>query len=152
MMPQSISAAFVFILLAWSAFVHANEMHYGNPTRYVISGTDIYGNDAYEMTFDFERVKDRGDLVGLHIKIYDHELSVADEILKDVSYIHFDGIDLVNDAGIFGSYFYGRIPFGPVSKCRKARRNRLTKHLHISDLGKMDGGGISVKTQDPCNE
>ena len=147
---QVITSILLFVLLSPESM--ANEPHYANPTRFVLSGSDIYGNDAYEMTFDFERDRGEGDLVSLHIRIYEKEVTADKSILEAVSYVHFDQIDLTNDAGVFGSYFYGSVPYGPIAKCRKARKDKLSKYIHISNLDTMNGGDIILTLRDPCKD
>lgn len=129
---------------------YANEPHYANPTHYVVSGPDIYGNKAYQLTFSIKRKKGIGDLVGLKVKIYDEEATASERVLSEVTYVHLDDIDLTNDAGVFGSYFYGAIPFGPALKCRKVRRKQLTKYIYISNLNTTDGGQIEISVRNPC--
>jgi hypothetical protein len=137
----TIIAAFIF-----SVNLAANEMHFSEPTEYSISGNDIYGKKAYTINLKLDH-KEEVSISGLKVTIYDKSIVVPNELLEIVKNPRISEISVTNDAGIFGSYFYIRVPFGKGSFfCKKK------KYIYVSSLAAMDGGDLEAKIIDPCQK
>lgn len=136
-------------LLLWSfAFlINANEMHSTDPIHYRISGNDIYGEKGYTISMSLDRSKKNVSVSEIEVEIYDKSISISKEILGQVENPALDQIEATNDAGVFGSYFYLRIPFGKGHFfCKKK------KYIYISNLAAMKGGELEARIIDPCEK
>ena len=147
-MTRTLSLALV--LVAGSVAL-ANEMFLTPPTEYVLSGNDRYGETAYEIRAALVQGEKETTLRELSVTIYDDSISVASELLAKVKNPDFGSVEVINDAGVFGSYFYIDIPFGDIPRCRAARKDKQRMSLHISSLGTMDGDGLKASIFDPCD-
>lgn len=142
----------IVLLCLWSNAVLANEMFSTPPTDYVISGSDVGGNEsAYSITAKIHSEGESRYFDSLNVRIYDKTISVGNEILEQAENPDLSKISVVNDSGVFGSYFYIGIPFGERGRCREARRNDLYKEIFISSLGVTDGEELRVRISDPCD-
>jgi len=135
-----------------SCSVEANEMFSVDPTSYVISGKDRYNEDAYSISMGLKRTNKKTLVEKLFITIYDQSIKVGGDILNQVEDPDLLSINAVNDAGLFGSYFYIDIPFGKRRRCKEARKYKLKKSIYISNLGRMDGKGLKAEINDPCQK
>ena len=129
----------------------ANEMFLTPPTEYVVSGNDRYGDSAYEIRALLTHADEGPKIRELTVTIYDESISVAAELLAQVDTPDFGAVKVINDAGIFGSYFYIDIPFGDIPRCRAARKHKQRMSLHISSLGTMDDEGLKASIFNPCD-
>lgn len=142
----------IVLLSALGSAALANQMLLTPPNHYVVTGDDAYGENAYEIRATLDQTEKTAKVKQLSITIYDHSISVPSELLEQVVDLDFGSIKVINDIGIFGSYFYIDMPFGEVAKCRAARKKKLTKTLHISSLDTMDEGGtLTARINDPCD-
>jgi len=141
----------LFLIILASGAVFANEMFVTPPTEYDVRGNDRYGESAYSINAVLDRSGEETKLVELHVTIYEDSISVPQELLSQVVNPHLGGIRVINDAGIFGSYFYIYIPFGDISRCRAARKDKERKSLYISSSDTMDGGELRASIFDPCD-
>ena len=140
------------LLSAIGSAALANQMFLTPPTQYVVIGDDAYGENAYEIRATLDQTEKTAKVELLSVTIYDHSIAVSSELLEQVVGPNFGSIKVINDIGIFGSYFYIDIPFGEVAKCRAARKEKLTKTLRISSLDTMDEGGTLIaRINDPCD-
>ena len=126
---------------------NANEMSSSDPINYEISGNDIYGKKGYTIEISLDRSQQHTSPYEIKVSIYDDLLIVSDEILGQVTDPAIDQIEATNDAGVFGSYFYLRIPFGKGRFFCKQK-----KYIYISNLAAMKGGGLEARIIDPCKK
>ncbi len=134
-----------------SGALFANEMFLTPPETFQLSGTDAYGNDAYIIRIVVEHLEDQTKLRELEITIYDDSISVDPDLLGRVTNPEIANLKVVNDIGVFGSYFSIDIPFGEIAKCRTARKKKLKPTLQIDSLDTMDEGGkLRARINDPC--
>jgi len=139
-------------LVLFGSFANANEMFSVDPTKYVLSGKDRYDNYSYELSMIISRKNKKVFIEELQAKIYEQSISVGSEILKQAQDIHVNDISVTNDAGIFGSYFYIKIPYGKRGRCKFARKYKLTKSIYISTGMSKEGTEIEAKISDPCEK
>ncbi len=144
--------SFLLILLGLTSYAAANETFLTPPTEYVISGSDRYGESAYQMHAVVGYNEKQTTLRELSVRIYDASITIAADLLEKVRDPDLGRIRVINDAGIVGSYFYIDIPFGDVPRCRAARKKKLKMTLHISSVGTMDGEGLRAYIHDPCDK
>lgn len=123
----------------------ANEMHSAAPSNYEISGNDIQGNSAYTISVLLKQEVKNTIIDTLDISIYNKRLSVSAEILAQVENPDLGSISVTNDSGVFGSYFYIRVPFG-----KKRFFCKKKPYIYISSLPAMNGGDLEAKVLDPC--
>ena len=117
----------------------------------MVSGNDRYGDSAYEIRALLTHADEGTKIRELTVTIYDESISVAAELLAQVDTPDFGAVKVINDAGIFGSYFYIDIPFGDIPRCRAARKHKQRMSLHISSLGTMDDEGLKASIFNPCD-
>jgi hypothetical protein len=120
-------------------------MHNADPTSYEISGNDIQGNTAYTISVVLEHSPKATSLEALNVSIYKKHLSVPAEIIAQVENPDLANISVTNDSGVFGSYFYIRVPFG-----KKRFFCKKKSYIYISSLPAMSGGNLEAKVIDPC--
>lgn len=129
----------------------ANEMFAAPPTDYVISGKDIDGKDAYQIHAVVNQQRDITKLTELSVSIYDDSISIDSELLEKVQNPDFANIMVSNDIGVFGSFFYIRIPFGDSHLCSVTDAETVKLSLFFDNLPSPDGGGLQVRIVNPCD-
>ncbi|MEL7535759.1 MAG: hypothetical protein AAFZ58_08885 [Pseudomonadota bacterium] len=136
-------------LLVIASSALGNEMFIVPPTEVVFRGHDAYGDGTYEIAAEIAYPDNNAILTVLRIAIYDKQSTVDLESIGLISAPDIGAIEIVNDIGVYGSYFYIRIPFGEVGKCRKARRSHSKPELRIKtgENGSVDEPQIL----DPCD-
>jgi hypothetical protein len=128
----------------------ANETFSTPPDRYVLSGKDTDGKDAYEISAVLRTDEAGIWFESLTVRIYEKSVSVPVELLAQARNPEMNAIRVVNDAGVFGSYFTIEIPFGDKRSCLFPRWRPARTLLVVDSLGTMDGGPISIRVGDPC--
>jgi len=135
--------ALLFSILCITA--NANEMYSLSPTSYVLSGNDAYDNPAYTISITINRESEDIKIDELNVSIYSDSLNISPEILSLVENPHLSEIRIVNDIGIFGSFFSIRIPFGKTRFfCNKK------KYIYITSRSSRENNRIEAKISDPC--
>ncbi len=134
--------------MAFPIYASANQMSMASPASVVISGNDAYGKAAYSITISYKSADN--EISAINVSVYDQSIEISKELLSQVNDINLNKISAANDAGVFGSYFYIYLPYGPVGKCSTAKEHGETHELYISSLGTMNKKGLSAKIIDPC--
>jgi hypothetical protein len=129
----------------------ANEMFASPPNEYLISGSDIYGESAYEIHAIVDYDEGEARLTKLSVKIYDDSITVSSDLLEKIRNPAFGNINVVNDAGVIGSYFYIEIPFGAPFSCSAKSGKMIWKTLNIDNRKSMDGGGLQARVYNKCD-
>jgi len=146
------SRTFAVAALLLTSLAHANQMHNIAPTSYIIAGRDIDGEDAYSIALQLERSEKETTIKSLEVQMYGEVLSVSSDILRQAVNPNVSAITFTNDAGVFGYYIYIDVPFGQIGSCREARKDKLTKSIHITNLGKRGSRAIEARIYDPCKK
>ncbi|MDA9983979.1 hypothetical protein N8456_07875 [Porticoccaceae bacterium] len=135
----------IILVLFLCGAASANEMHNVAPTNYEISGSDVQGNSAYTISVVLNHDVKITTIEALDVSIYKKRLSVPAEIIAQAENPDLGSISVTNDSGVFGSYFYIRVPFG-----KKGFFCKKKPYIYISSLPAMNGGDLEAKVLDPC--
>lgn len=143
---------FLLIALCLASFSNiANEMHTAPIENVSISGKiRINSPDLY--TYKVNAVIDYEDrrmvITSLSVSIAEVEVSIPESAFRKIVNPRFTEMSVYSDTGVMGSYFTFRIPYGPIGKCRKARKQELRNELVL-----RLGNGIifnDSQLQEPC--
>ena len=142
----------IYCLVFFSLGVSANEPYLANPTSYVLDGEDRYGEDAYTVKLQVVNSESKSKAVYLRVRIYNQYVDVSNRVLKGLIDPDISGVWVVNDVGIFGSFFRINIPYGDVRSCKKAEKKMLKPYLTVHSYDVESSGKLSVELHDPCKK
>ena len=85
----------------------------------------------------------------ISLKVNQYTLAIESQLLANAIDPRLKEIDVVADSGVFGTYFYWTVPFGPLKRCVREGeriRERASLNFNVTSEGELE----RVSIYDPC--